>query len=242
MKASFLFGAILLLFSSCVPHKKMAYFQTGDGAEVVSNSISRIHPNDIISVNVSSMNPEADKQFNMASNNADPNYAPNTYLVDTAGMIEMPLVGMVKVGGLTTQEAKVAVRLKMEDYLKAPTVNVRFVNFRITVLGEVSKPGVYQVPNEKISVIEALGLAGDLTIYGRRDNVLIIRETEGKREFVEVNLQSRDFLASPNYYLLNNDVIYVEPSRGQTSKDDNLYRIIPIILSSLTFISVIATR
>lgn len=234
--------AAIVLGAACVPHKDIAYFQEGENPKdslSSSATLSPIQPSDIISVNVYSLNPEADAQFNTTSGNPDPNYAANTYLVDTEGFIEMPLIGKIQVKGMNTTEAKEAIRIKLDEYLKEPVVNVRFVNFRVTVLGEVSKPGVYSIANERVTIVEALGLAGDLTIYGKRTNVLLIRERDGQKQFFNIDLTSRDLFSSPNYYLQNNDVLYVEPSKGRTSSDDNAYRIIPIVLSSLTFLSVI---
>jgi polysaccharide export outer membrane protein len=233
--------AATLLLSSCVPHKRITYFQPGEGnsgTSIVPAAESTIQSNDIIAVNVNSLNAEADKQFNTTSANADANYAPNTYLVGRDGEISIPLVGKIDVQGLTTSAVADAVKARLLPYLKEPSVSVRFVNFRVTVLGEVSKPGVYNVPSERINVLEALGLAGDLTIYGQRNNVTLIRESAGQREFVNIDLTSRDLFASAHYYLKNNDVLYIEPSRGKSSNDDNIYRIVPIILSSLTFLAV----
>jgi polysaccharide export outer membrane protein len=125
------------------------------------------------------------------------------------------------------------------SYVQKPSVNVRLVSFRITVLGEVRMPGVYGVPDGKVNVLEAIGYAGDLTIYGKRDNVLVIRNMGDEKQYIRINLNHSDALAGQAYYLQNNDVVYIEPSRGKTSGDDNVYRLLPLVLSGLTFIVVI---
>ncbi len=242
MKQLIYFLVLCLVLPSCVPHKKIAYFQDGaPRSEMASNYISTIQPNDIISVSISSLSEEANKLFDLNSNIPDPNYSSNSYLVDIDGNIEIPLIGTLQVMGKTTTEVKAIIKEEVAKYVKQPTVNVRFVNFRVTVLGEVTRPGVYSIANESATVLEALGLAGDLTIFGNRQTIQIIRKKEEKQEFHLVDLTSKDFIGSSAYYLKNNDVIYVEPSKGRTSSDDNAYRIIPIILSSLTFVTVMVT-
>jgi polysaccharide export outer membrane protein len=121
-------------------------------------------------------------------------------------------------------------------------VRVIFDNFKITVLGEVQKPGVYSVRNERLTLPEALGLAGDMTIYGNRKNVLLIREENKKRNFIRIDLTNRDFFDSPHYFLNPNDIIYVEPTKGKTAISDNFYRIAPIVISTLTLISLLLVR
>jgi polysaccharide export outer membrane protein len=161
------------------------------------------------------------------------------FLVDANGTIELPIIGVIKVAGLTTIEAKDLIKSKLKQYLKEPTVNVRFLNYKISVLGEVLHPSVYVIPNETITLPEALGLAGDMTIFGRRDNVLIIRDVNGKKEFGRVNLNSRELFSSPYYYLHANDVIYVEPNKGRIAQTDKVYQLLPVILSALSLISII---
>jgi polysaccharide export outer membrane protein len=159
--------------------------------------------------------------------------------VDANGAIELPLIGSLKVAGLTTMQARDTIKAKLTKYLKEPTVNIRFLNYKISVLGEVQRPSVYVIPNETITLPEALGLAGDMTIYGKRGNVLIIRDNNGKKEFGRVDLNSRDLFSSPYYYLHANDVVYVEPSAGRIAQTDKIYQITPIILSALSFLSII---
>jgi polysaccharide export outer membrane protein len=161
------------------------------------------------------------------------------YLVDANGNIELQLIGKVKVGGLTTIAAKDTIQNRLNKYLKGTIVTVRFLNYKISVLGEVMRPSVYVIPNETITLPEAIGLAGDLTIYGKRDNILIIRDQDGKKVFGHIDLNSREVFSSPFYYLHANDVVYVEPGRGKIAQSDRTYQILPIVLSALSFISII---
>ena len=177
-----------------------------------------------------------------AINNAAPSLVQTTapgYLVDATGAIEMPLIGTLKVSGLTTMEAKELIKKKIANYLKEPTVNVRFLNYKISVLGEVVHPSVYVIPNETITLPEALALAGDMTIYGKRENVLVIRDDNGKKIFGRVDLTTRDIYNSPYYYLHENDIVYVEPGKGRIAQTDKVYQLLPVVLSALSLISVI---
>jgi polysaccharide export outer membrane protein len=136
------------------------------------------------------------------------------YVVDVNGEINFPIVGKIKIGGLKKSEAVSLIKEKLEPFLKDPIITIQFLNYKITILGEVRNPGTYTISNEHTSILQALGIAGDLTIYGRRDNVLLIRESQGgKKEYIRIDLTKTDVLASPFYYLQQNDVIYVEPNK-----------------------------
>jgi polysaccharide export outer membrane protein len=211
--------------------------------EIAQSYEAIIQPGDIITIHVSSLSKEASSFFNSVDEKGDKLVA-NTYLVAANGNIEMPLIGPVKVAGNTSQVAKYLVKNKLERFLIDPSVRVRIKNFKVTVLGEVKAPGIYTIPNEKVTLIEALGLAGDLTIFGKRVNVLLIREQNGKRIFKRVDLTSRDFFASEFYYLHSNDIIYVEPGKGKIASADAIYRILPIAISGISMIALIinATR
>ncbi len=161
------------------------------------------------------------------------------YLVDPDGNIEIPLLGTIKVAGLTTTQAKDLIKSKLKLYLKEPSVYVRLLNYKISVMGEVLRPSVYVIPNETVTLPEALSMAGDLTIFGNRNNVLVIRDDNGKKEFGRVDLTTRELYSSPYYYLHANDVIYVEPSKGKISQTDRAYQIFPLIISVLSFITII---
>jgi len=140
-----------------------------------------------------------------------------TYLVDKNGNIEFPVLGTVAIAGLTRLEATALIKTKLEEYVNNPIVNIRIANFTITVLGEVNNPGTFTIQDEKVSLTEALGLAGDLTIYGNRKNVLLTREVDGKKKFAVFDLTSAKVLASQNYYLAQNDVLYIEPNQSRVN-------------------------
>ncbi|MDB5014624.1 MAG: periplasmic protein involved in polysaccharide export, partial [Daejeonella sp.] len=209
--------------------------------DIVQKYVPALQMGDILSITVSSLSPEASAMFNpyvvalgssTAQSSQTNNLAPVTgYLVDEDGYITLPLLGKFKVSGLTSKQVTQAITNQLEKYLQQPTVNLRILNFRVSILGEVAKPSVYMIPNEKITLPEALGLAGDLTIYGQRNNVMIVRETDGKREFARVDLTKRDLFDSPYYYLHANDVIYVEATKGKVTSTDRTVQLAPIILS-----------
>jgi polysaccharide export outer membrane protein len=257
-----------LALSSCVQQKQIAYFQKAinqsDTVAVAQAYTPKIQPGDILDIPIGSLNPLASSFFNPYSTmpvNQDNNgralssqtggNSTNTvspvlsqssapgYLVDQAGNIEMTLIGTIKIAGLTTSAARDTLKAHLKLYLKEPTVNVRFLNYRISVMGEVLRPSVYVIPNETITLPEALSLAGDMTIYGVRDDVLVIRDQDGKKVFGHVNLNTRDVYTSPFYYLHANDVVYVTPGKGKIAQSDRTYQILPIILSALSFISII---
>lgn len=239
------FGAVISAsLSSCITRKEISYFQdigAADSSNVMDIAQSFeavIQPGDIVTVHVSSLSQEASSFFNSVGESGDKLVA-NTYLVNASGNIEMPLIGPVKVAGSTGQVAKYLIKNKLEKYLIDPSVRVRIKNFKVTVLGEVKVPGIYTIPNEKVTLIEALGLAGDLTIFGKRTNVLLIREADGKREFKRIDLTNREFFDSEYYYLHSNDIIYVEPGKGKIGSADEIYRILPIIISGISMVALI---
>lgn len=250
---------ILLLYiavwggtSSCVSPKSIVYFQ-GDtlrhsSQDVVQNYIPTIQSNDLLSIVVGSLNSEANEMFNTANTatTASTNYSTNSggaklqplgYLVNQEGFIEIPMIGKVKIKGLTTSAAADTIRHKLLNFLKEPSVMVRNLNFKVSVLGEVRAPAVYVIPDEKITLPEVLSLAGDLTIYGNRSNVMIIREENGKREYARIDLTSRDIFNSPYYYLHKNDVIYVEPVKSKMLDTDSRVRTVPLIATIVGGIS-----
>lgn len=233
----------LAALNACVPHSKITYFQgiSGDSTLVMASSgpVSHVQAGDLISITISSLSEDANELFELKTSSDDPNFASNTYLVREDGTVQIPVLGALHVAGMPTGNVAETVREALLPFLKDPTVVARIVNFRVTLMGEVAKPGVYPVPNEKISVLEAISLAGDLTIYGQRDNVKIIRKTGNEHQVHELDLTSGNTLTSPHFYLQNNDIVYVEPSKGRTSVDDNIYRIIPLIVSAATLAIVV---
>jgi polysaccharide export outer membrane protein len=241
----FLLGSFLILSESCITRKDISYFQDITDSVSIQNITQDfeaiIQPGDILSIHVTSLSQEASSFFNVVGETTDQQVA-NTYLVNAAGEIEMPLIGAVNVVGASSQVAKGKIKEKLQKYLVDPTVNLRIRNFKVTVLGEVKLPGVYTIPNEKITLIEALGLAGDMTIFARRINVLVIREESGERKFVKLDLTSKDFFESEYYYLHSNDILYVEPGKGKFASADAWYKILPIIFSGLTALGLFLTR
>jgi polysaccharide export outer membrane protein len=261
----FVIQAIILTLTSCVSQKQIAYFQKGinqsDTIGVAKAYIPKIQSGDILSINVGSLNPLASSFFNPystmpigidnntqslngglqagATSSSLTQSAAAGYLVDATGVIEIPLLGTIKVAGLTTAETKDLIKNKLKSYLKEPTVNIRFLNYKISVMGEVAHPSVYVIPNEMITLPEALSIAGDITIFGKRDNILIIRDENGKKIFGRINLNTRELYSSPFYYLHSNDVVYVEPGKGRIAQTDKTYQILPVILSALSFITII---
>jgi polysaccharide export outer membrane protein len=164
------------------------------------------------------------------------------YLVDKNGEIELPLVGRIKVGGMTTTEARNAIGGKASQFYKNPVVNVRFVNFRITVLGEVGSPGQYTVPAEKATIYDALGMAGDLTVGGKRNDILLMREEGGEKKFVRLDLNSKDLFQSPYFYLRQNDVLYVGPTKNRAvSADASTARTLGFVTIGLSIVTLVVT-
>ena len=207
----------------------------------------KIQPNDLLTITVSAANIEAVQPFNLPVTSAprvgEPgsvggNMQLQTYLVDSDGNIEFPVLGTVHVSGLTRQELVEKLKQEISKYVQNPIVNIKIINFQVTVLGEVNRPGTFTVPDERLSLSKALGLAGDLTIYGRRDNVMILREIGDTKEYSYVDLTQSDFLNSPYYYLQQNDVVYVEPNSAQMqgasyNRNASVYISIASVLISL---------
>lgn len=244
----------MTLLQSCTSAKKLVYFQSSTSREDTVTMPEQFTPTikkgDILSVQVSSLNSEASAYFNPTAvadgngtvSSTNPLARTSGYLVDTDGTIKLPLVGQLTVVNLTNAKAGDLIRSKLTTYLKEPTVNVRNLNFRISVLGEVTRPSLFTIPNEQITLPEALGLAGDLTIYGRRNNILIVREEGNQRVFARVDLTRRDAFRSPYYSLHPNDVIYVEPDKIRGTSVDKTYLLAPIAIGILSLIAIIATR
>ena len=198
---------------------------------------------------VGSLSPEASAMFNpyqsmflgtqIVQPQANAPTAVSGYLVDESGFVTLPLVGKVAVFNLTTKDATDLITSKLDKFLQQPTVNVRILNYKVSVMGEVARPSVYIVPNEKITLPEAISLAGDLTIYGKRNNILVIRENNGTREFARIDITKREFFNSPYYYLHANDVVYVEPTKGKITSSDRTVQLAPIVLSGLSLLTLI---
>ena len=225
-KSSIIVALLAIMFcASCATNQEISYFQDETMhlyEELKFNTDVVYKSNDKLSIIVSSIDPEAAKPFNLPTFSEGQSITVTqgsqkmqTYLVDKNGNIELPVLGQLKIGGLARTEATEFLKEKLSEYLKNPIVNIRLVNFTITILGEVRNPGTFVLEDEKVSLAEALGYAGDLTIQGRRDNVLLIRENNGKKQYAQFDLTSIKVLNNENYYLAQDDVIYVTPNKAR---------------------------
>jgi polysaccharide export outer membrane protein len=200
-------------------------------------------PDDLVAISVSSIDPEAVKPFTAdvpAKGESSKGDHTAGYLIDANGNIEFPLIGTVKLAGLNRIQASLVLKDRIKSYVKSPIVNVRLQNFKITILGEVNKPGVFTMNHEKITIPEALGLAGDLSINGVRENVLLIREEEGVKKEIRINLTSRDIFRSPYYYLHQNDILYVEPFKSKIAASQQVTAYGSLVIAGTTlFITIL---
>ena len=242
--------------TSCVSNKEIAYFQdiqTIDQAQL-ENATKFTEPviqaDDILSINIFTLNPQSGAVVNQAANtptlggnsNSSVTSQSTGFLVDKNGEIELSLVGKITVAGLTTYQARELIRDKVSVFYKEPNVQLRFANFKVSVLGEVNAPSAYTLPNEKVTILDALSLAGDLTIYGRRENVLVVRDNNGKKEFARLNLNSSNIFNNPFYYLRQNDVVYVEPNKRKVAATNSAQvQTISVIASVMSVILVAIT-
>lgn len=219
---------VFLFTTSCVSKSKINYFQNkstiSDSTKLsaVNKSFTPIFKvDDFISVDVSAINEESIKPFLLLSSNSNaqvPAYANGIaahagYLIDANGEIMLPIIGKIKLAGLNRIEATELIQTKLSEYILNPVVNIRIQNFKITVLGDVKNPGSFTIPNERITLLEAIGIAGDLNMTGVRETVLVIRDLNGVKTQFTVDLTSNAVFQSPVYYLEQNDVVYVEPNR-----------------------------
>ena len=231
-RQNFILLAFLIAAASCTSYKKVPYLQNSssvDPATVVELYDAKIQPKDMLTITVSSEDLEAAIPFNLtvgtlqtAARYVTSQPVLQTYLVDNEGYIEFPTLGRLHVGGLTKNEVESIIKEKLTpNFTNAPIVNVRMVNYKISIIGEVVRPNTYTISNEKVNVFEALALAGDLTIYGRRDGVKLIRENaDGTKQIVPLNLNDANLIYSPYYYLQQNDVLYVEPNKAKAQNSD----------------------
>jgi polysaccharide biosynthesis/export protein len=244
-------------FSACVSTKDAVYFNNIGSTEIkgINQSLEPIiQPNDLLSITISSLNPAASEVFNVSSSAAMRGMANATahstvapvigYLVDQEGNVQLPLLGKTKAAGMTKKNFQDGIRnqLVQRKLLIEPVVDIRYLNYKISVLGEVARPSVLTIPNEKITLLEALGLAGDLTIYASRNNVLLIREEEGNKKLVRIDLTTNELFTSPYYYLKSNDIIYVEPNKTKIQGASNVRQWLPVVFSGLTVMVIAIDR
>ncbi len=251
---NFLIIGLLFLVTSCNTYKQVPYFQDLDRSTVITEDIKNyspltIQPGDIIGINVtSSSDPTAVQAFNYNLNringvNADntPSNAVLGYRVDDKGNILIPYIGTLKVEGYTTDDLKDQLTKALAKFANQVVVNIRILNFKIGIMGDVLRPDVYTFQNEKVSITTALATAGDLNITGKRQNVLLIREVNGKRLFITIDLTSKKVFDSPYFYLRNNDILYVDPNRDKYAPLDAGYRTATLLIAAVSAAALVAT-
>lgn len=255
IKRLFVITIFGILFFSCASREKIAYYQ--DIKNLSSSEITNYNPtlkeDDLLLILVSSPIPETAKDFNLTTyaltgsrgddfntdnSQGQPRY--QTYLIDNKGNIQFPVIGTIKLGGLTREEAMNTMTAALKKYITDPIINLRILNYKITVQGEVARPGVFDVATERITLPEAISRAGDMTIYGKRDNVLVIREIDGKKTYNFVDMTKTDFISSPFYYLSQNDLVVVEPNKTRMNASVVGPNISVIISSLSLLITVVA--
>lgn len=235
---------VILTNISCNSRKNIAYLQNIDTlqkSEKSGNFEPILQNDDLLSIIVAADQPEATLPFNLPQ--IQGNYQINenqdgikTYLIDSNGFIDFPVIGKIQLAGLSRSQAITKLENEIKEYVTKPIINLRILNYKISVLGEVSRPGNFKISSERITLLEALSLAGDLTIYGRRDNVLLVREINGVKSFNRIDITKADFLNSPYYYLAQNDVVVVEPNKTKINSSA-VGPNIPIILSGISILS-----
>jgi polysaccharide export outer membrane protein len=238
---------VFLLFTGCGSKKDIVYFQGIDKystntADSASYTI-RIVPNDNLLILVSALNPQAAEPFNtinFTKGGSTGNIEWQGYLVDEQGNINFPVLGNIHLGGLTKTEAVNLLQEQISKYIDNPVVNIRYLNYKISILGEVNRPGIFSISDEKVSILEAIALAGDLTIHGERRTVRICRVENGEKKFYKIDLTSPSLFYSPYYYLQQNDIVYVIPNAskaGSSTYNQNLPLLLSVISVTLTAIA-----
>lgn len=245
--------AVLLCLTACTSSKKVLYLQDVDPMkrQLIDEAYEvKIHNDDLLAILVNSKNPELALPFNMPlityqlGTQSSGQQRVIGYLVDSDGNIDFPILGKIHAAGMTRKEltAYVKQRLIDDDLIKDPIVTVQFLNFKISVMGEVARPGSFDINSDRITLLEALSKAGDLTIYGRRDRVAVIREVDGVRTILYHDLRSSDIFKSPCYYLQQNDIVYVEPNKTKTAQSRiNQNNSANVWLSALSVLTSIVT-
>lgn len=249
LNSKIIYFLLLVALSSC-SKRNLVYFSnlaSSDASMPIKNYASpKIQPDDVLSISVSSLSPESNVLFNdvllptTGGANVLADKINDGYLVDKNGFINFPVIGKISLAGLSKEEATEKMTDQIKAHVKNPIVNVRFVNFKVTVIGEVNNPATFAIGSDKINVLEALGLAGDMTAYGRRENVLIIREKDGVRSTTRINLNNKEVLGSPYYYLQQNDIVYVEPDNkvkvADTSPGNRFIGLWAALISTVGFV------
>lgn len=251
------FILVMMCLFSCTSYKQVPYFQDIKRDSVITQKISNYSPltiqnGDLLGINVMSLNHQADAAINYNLTRPDKDEAAYVdkqeqgtiigYSVHDDGTITLPWVGNVKVTGYTTQQIATILQDKLATYLTQPVITVRILNFKISVLGDVKTAGVFPLSSERVTITEALSLAGDLNTTGHRRNVILIREVDGQRITVPLDLTSKNVITSPYYYLKNNDVIYVTPNKERVAASDSTFQKASLIISALSILAIFVTR
>lgn len=236
--------AFTIALNACTSYKNVPYYQNLDHTRVSEEAITnytplRIQTGDVLGITVTSLNENqtntnAEFNPNAKSSGGGQDNLGSGYRVDAEGNIHVPYAGTLKVAGLTPDEVGHDLSNNLESYFKKPIVNVRILNFKISVFGDVLRPDVYTIQNQHVNVNEALSMAGDLNITAKRTNVLLIRESAGKRQYIPIDLTRKDIFDSPYYYLKNNDIIYVEPDKTKYATVDTGYRTTSLVITAIT--------
>ena len=215
---------ILAFLGSCAPNKSTLYLQEAERLNPNLRSYANIiEPDDNVMITITADEPVLAAPFNnlylneKSTESKTTNDAMLGYLVDLNGEIDFPRIGKIKIAGLTRIEAEEKVKNLLKPYINNPGINLRILNFKVSVLGEVAKPGSQKIDSDRVTLLEALSNAGDLTIYGKRDKILVLRESEGVRSLQEVDITTTDFIDSQYYYLAHNDVVYVTPNKTRVN-------------------------
>jgi len=234
----------LMMLSGCAARRDLVYFSNMAETATVNKSQGQqllIKSGDVVNVTVNSLSPESNNLFygnkNMAIN---PRPGSEGYKVDKNGNIQLPLIGEIKIEGLSVEDAQTAIASQLIKHVKSPVVDVRLSNFKITVIGEVNKPATFIINDEQVNVLEALGLAGDMTVYGKRENVLIIRNEDGNKTMTRLNLNKLESMRSPYFNLKQNDIVYIEPDRSKAVEYSQNTRLMPLIIASISAVAVLA--
>ena len=256
VRLSILLALLVVSAASCSTYKKINYIQDAQldtALTMIANQGILIQPMDMISIVVSSRDPELARIYNLpvvtyqaGSESSVSNFNQRLigYSVDNDGNIQFPELGTIHVAGLNRWQLAELIREKLSSLVKDAVVTVQFMNFKISVTGEVTSPGVFDISGDKITIFEAISLARNLTIYGRRDGVYVIREQNGSRTIYQVGLRTVDMFNSPAYYLQQNDVVYVEPNKvraGQSTINENNLKSVSLWVSIGSFLSTLAT-
>ncbi|OQD43070.1 sugar transporter [Croceivirga radicis] len=249
-KFIFIFLALISVLTACTSGKEVVYFDDASQFEtLVSKDMfePKFKVDDLLSIHISTLDPEASAPFNLFKGAEEGGFRGEqvNYLIDKDGEIDFPVIGKIKMAGLSPSEARLFLREQLKDYLKDPIINIRIRNFSVTVLGAVNRPGTFPINGEQITILEALGYAGDINIKGRRDNVLVVRDFDGTKVYNRINLNSKEALNSSVYYLTQNDVVYVEPNKSgktQSSLDQRASIAVSILSVLVTSTVVLLTR